>query len=313
MITNKLVFCSEFEAHSKEINSICFSSNNQLLASASKDKTIKVWQSKSGKLTNIMLFESDYANSITFSRDNKLLISGKKDNTIEVLSLQTKKLICTLKGHQKAVNSVAVHPNGKLIASASDDKTVNLWSIESGKQVCTLKGHTDNVMAVSFSPNGDVLASSGDINDKTVKLWFLSENRSITLKGHSDWFGGIYTIAFSPDSKLIASGSKDKTIKIWQVNTGKEAITLEGHSDDITSIIISADNKIIASGSKDKTLKLWALTTGKLISTINHHEKIQAVAFSPNSQILATGCSGGNIKLFKPQLKLANYLSELLN
>ena len=312
MTIDKLVFGSELEAHSKKINSLCFSSNGRFLASAGKDKTIKVWQSRSQKVTNTMLFESDYANSIVFSPDNEVLISGEKDGTTKFWSLPDRELVRTLNGHQKGVNSIAVHPKGKLIASASDDKTVNLWSVKSGKQVCTLTGHTDNVMAVVFNPNGDVLASSGDINDKTVKLWFLSDNRSITLKGHSDWFGGVYTIAFSSDSKLIASGSKDKTIKIWQVDTGKEILTLEGHSDDITSIAISADNKILASGSKDKTLKLWALTTGKLISTIKHPEKIQAVAYS-RDRILATGCSKGKIRLFKLQSNSLNSLQELLN
>lgn len=329
MIANKLVFGSEFKGHSEKINSVCFSNNNKFLASASKDKAIKIWQLKQGKLTNTMLFErgsplrsfqhgqvsfeSDYANSIVFSRDNRVLVSGEKDETIKIWSLQTKKLIYTLTGHSKAVNSVAIHPNGKLIASASDDKTVKLWSLKSGKQVRTLRGHTDNVIAVSFSPNGNVLASSGDVNDKTVKLWFLSENRNITLKGHSDWFGGIDSIAFTPDSKLIASGSKDKTIKIWQVDTGKELMTLKGHSDHITSIAISSENKLLASASKDKTLKLWTLTTGKLISNINLEETIQTVAFNPNSQILATGCSNGNIRLFVPQSKSPNNLQELLS
>ena len=165
-------------------------------------------------------------------------------------------MIRTLVGHQKAVNSIAVHPNNKLIASASDDKTVKLWSPKSGKQVCTFTGHEDNVLAVAFSPDGNILASSGDINDKTVRLWFLLENKSVTLKGHSDWFGGVYSIAFSPNSKFLVSGSKDKTVKVWQVDTGKEIMTLKGHEDDITSVAISADGKLIASGSKDKSLKL---------------------------------------------------------
>ncbi|MEO0837242.1 MAG: hypothetical protein AAFY16_15050, partial [Cyanobacteria bacterium J06642_3] len=152
-----------------------------------------------------------------------------------------------------------------------------------------------------------------DINDKTVKLWFLSENKSVTLRGHSDWFGGVYSIAFSRDSKLIASGSKDKTIKIWQVDTGNEIATLEGHSDDITSVAISADNEILASGSKDKTLKLWKLDTGELVSTIDHGETIQTVSFSPNSNMLATACKKGNIRLFQPRSKLNSSLQELLN
>ena len=182
-----------------------------------------------------------------------------------------------------------------------------------GKEVCTFTGHKDNVIAVLFSPDGSILASSGDINDKTIKLWFLSENRSVTLKGHSDWFGGVNSIAFSSDSKLIASGSNDKTVKIWQVDTGKEIATLEGHNDYVTSVAISADNKILASGSKDKTLKLWKLDTGRLISTIDYNEAIQTVSFSPNGKVLVTGCQKGNIRLFETQLKFNNSLQELLN
>lgn len=251
--------------------------------------------------------------TIAFSRDDQVLVSGEEDKKIKIWSLQTGELIHTLIGHRQAVNSVAIHPNGKLIASASDDKTIKLWSLESGKQVCTLTGHIDNVIAASFSPNGNVLASSGDINDKTVKLWFLSKNRNITLKGHSDWFGGIDSIAFTADSKLIASGSKDKTIKIWQVDTGRELMTFKGHDDHITSIAISSKNKLLASASKDKTLKLWTLTTGKLISEIDLKEEIRTVAFSPDSQILATGCSKGKIRLFKPQSKSSNELQQLLS
>ena len=312
MFTRKLVFSSKFEAHSRKINSICFSNNSKYLASASKDKTIKIWQIKAGKSINTTLFKSDVANSIAFCPDNQTLVSGER-NTVKLWSLSAKKLIRILEGHLKTVNSVTVHPNGKLIASASDDRTVKLWSSESGKQICTLTGHTDKVTAVLFSPNGNILASGGDINDKTVKLWFLSQNKSITLKGHSDWFGGIEAIAFGSDSKLIASGSKDKTIKIWRVDTGKEIMTLEGHSDHITSIAISADNKILASSSKDKTLKLWALNTGKLITTVDCNEKIRALTFSLNSQTLALGYSTGDIGLFKPQSKSSNSLQELLN
>lgn len=98
--------------------------------------------------------------------------------------------------------------------------------------------------------------------------------------------------------KLLAGGSKDKTIKVLQVDTGKEIVTLTGHNDYVTSVAISLNGKFLASGSKDKTLKLWTLTTGELISTITHDAQIKTVAFSPNNRILATGCELGNINLF---------------
>lgn len=112
MIANKLVFGFEFQGHSNKINSLCFSSN-KLLATASEDRTIKIWQLKTGNPSNIMLFSANYSTSIAFSQDNKILISGEKDNTIKLWSLQTQKLIRILIGHQQGVNSVAVHPNGK--------------------------------------------------------------------------------------------------------------------------------------------------------------------------------------------------------
>ena len=84
MITNRLISSAQFEAHSQKINSICFSNNNQFLASASKDKTIKVWQLKQGDFTTIAILKSDYATSIAFGRDNKTLISGEKDSTIKL-------------------------------------------------------------------------------------------------------------------------------------------------------------------------------------------------------------------------------------
>lgn len=311
MITSKLRFSYQFKGHSQKINSVCFSDNN-ILASAARDKTIKIWQLKSGKLTNTQLFESLGANSLAFSSDSEVLLSGEDDCTVKFWSLQTQKLIQTLVGHEKTVNAIAVHPNGKLIASGSNDRTVKLWSFKSGKLVCAFTGHKDKVTAVLFSPDGNVLASSGDINDKTIKLWFLAENRNITLIGHSDWFGGVDTIAFTPDSQFIASGSKDKTIKIWQVKTGEEVITLNAHNDYITSIAISKDNNLLASASKDKTLKIWRLTTRELITTINCQEYIQTVTFSPDSQILVIGSSQGNISLLKPQSTSNDYLKDLL-
>ena len=96
---NQLVFSSKLKAHSKKIDSICFSNNNQFLASASKDKTIKVWQLELGKFTKTILLKSDYANSIAFDRDNKILISGEKDSTIKLWSLQHQKLIHTFIRH----------------------------------------------------------------------------------------------------------------------------------------------------------------------------------------------------------------------
>jgi serine/threonine protein kinase len=117
-----------------------------------------------------------------------------------------------------------------------------------------------------------------------------------TLQGHSN---SVNSVAFSPDGKILASGSYDKTIKLWDVGTGREIYTLQGHSSYVNSIAFSPDGKILASGSDDKTIKLWNVTTKARIRTIEaHSDSVRSVTFSPDSKILASGSSDKTIKLW---------------
>ena len=83
----------------------------------------------------------------------------------------------------------------------------------------------------------------------------------------------VYSVAFSPDGKTIVSGSKDKKIKLWSVETGQAIKTLAGHSNDITSVAFSPDGKTVVSGSSDKNIKLWSVETGQEIKTLVGHSK----------------------------------------
>nr|WP_228036213.1 WD40 repeat domain-containing protein [Microcystis sp. LEGE 00066] len=184
-------------------------------------------------------------NSVAFSPCQGFLVSGGDDQTLRIWSLETKKLISTLTGHQDKVTAVAVHPDGEIIASGSEDKTVKIWSVKTGETRFTLQGHSDKVLTVKFSQNGQLLASGGGENDKTVIIWNLGEKSSITLKGHSDWFGGILSVDFGSNNKFLVSGSKDKTIKIWDIKRGTEVKTLSEHSDHINSVTVSPNNQLL--------------------------------------------------------------------
>ncbi|BAZ50901.1 serine/threonine protein kinase with WD-40 repeats [Nostoc sp. NIES-4103] len=117
-----------------------------------------------------------------------------------------------------------------------------------------------------------------------------------TLKGHAS---DVNSVAFSPDGKTLASGSDDKTIKLWNPTTGKEINTLKGHFEWIWTIAFSPDGKILASGSKDKTIKLWNPVTAEEIRTLKgHSEGITSVAFSPDGKTLASGSLDKTIKLW---------------
>ncbi|BAZ20277.1 protein kinase [Kalymmatonema gypsitolerans NIES-4073] len=113
-----------------------------------------------------------------------------------------------------------------------------------------------------------------------------------TLTGHSDW---IYSVAISPDGKTLASGSYDKTIKLWNLATAEQIRTLTGHSDRVVSVAISPDGKTLASGSSDNTMKLWNLATGEEIRTLSG---VFRVAISPDGKTLASGSGDNTIKLW---------------
>ena len=117
-----------------------------------------------------------------------------------------------------------------------------------------------------------------------------------TLEGHS---GLVTSVAFSSDSKLVASGSEDETVKIWDVATGQEVQTLEGHSDLVRSVAFSSDSNLVASGSFDETVKIWDAATGQEVQTLEGHSGlVTSVAFSSDSKLVASGSDGGTVKVW---------------
>ncbi len=127
----------------------------------------------------------------------------------------------------------------------------------------------------------------------------------LTLTSHPKWvYPWAYSVAISPDGQTLASGTRDNTIKLWQLSTGRELRTLKGHSGwwsvGVFSVAISPDGQTLASGSTDKTIKLWQVSTGREISTLTGHTRaISSVAFSPDGQTLASGSTDKTIKLWQ--------------
>lgn len=114
------------------------------------------------------------------------------------------------------------------------------------------------------------------------------------LEGHSDL---VTSVSFSPDGKTLASGSTDKTIKIWDIATGKAITTLTEHSDLVTTISFSPDGKTLASGSRDKTIKIWNIETGNTTLT-EHNAEVSGISFSPDGKTIASGSGDGTIILW---------------
>jgi len=279
--------------------SVSFSPNTKTLASASLDNTVKIWDINTGKEIKTLKGHTDIVHNVSFSPDSKTLASASLDNTVKLWDINTGKEIKTLKGHTSYVWSVSFSSDGKTLASASGDM-VKLWDISSGKEIKTLKGHTDFVYNVSFSPDGKILASALGDNDNmvenAVKLWDVNSGREIqTLKGHTSY---VWSVSFSPDGKTLASASDDKTVKLWDINSGREIKTLKKHTDSVDRVSFSPDGKILASASRDQTVRLWNVNSGREIKTLKGHtDGVGSVSFNPDGKILASA-SGNHFSMF---------------
>jgi WD domain, G-beta repeat/TIR domain len=140
-------------------------------------------------------------------------------------------------------------------------------------------------------------ASDAWTRDSTVKLWEVGTGRELaTLKGHMDQ---VYSVAFAPDGKILASGSIDGTVKLWEVSTGREIATLKGHAGFVYSVAFAPDGKTLVSGNSDGTVKLWEVGTGRELATLMGRKyAAYSVAFAPDGKTLASASDDGTVRLY---------------
>jgi WD40 repeat protein/tRNA A-37 threonylcarbamoyl transferase component Bud32 len=301
----------ELIGHSEIVKSVAISPDGEMIVSGSNDKTIKIWNLKTGLLINTLTEHFDMVYSIAISPDGQTLVSGSYDKTIKIWNLKTGVLKTTLTGHISLVYSVAISSDGQTLVSGSNDKTIKIRNLETGKLKTTLTGHSNWVNSVTISPDGQTLVSGS--NDKTIKIWnlqndyninnftffplFLEDKLKTTLTGHTD---RVNSVAISPDGQTLVSGSNDKTIKIWNLKTGALKTTLAGHSNWVNSVAISPNGQILVSGSCDDTIKIWNLKTGALKTTLaGHSQSVNSVAISPDGETIVSGSRDNTIKVWR--------------
>ena len=191
---------SVLEGHSAWINAVVFSPDGQLVASASGDMTVRVWEITTGQCYSVLEGHSNLVNAVVFSPDGQLVASASYDCTVRVWEIATGQCRSVLEGHSSVVKAVVFSPDGQLVASASHDCTVRIWKIVIGQGQCrsVLKGHSTWVNAVVFSPDGQLVASAS--GDRIVRVWEIATGqcRSVLKVQQS-----VYDIAFSPKGQTL--------------------------------------------------------------------------------------------------------------
>jgi len=278
--------------HITEFASIAFSPDGQTLASGGWDKKVHLWDVASAKLKVSFTGHADEIRAVAFSSDGSTLAStgGFDDPTIRLWDPNSGKLKTRLVGHGwGGVNAIAFSSVNRLIASAGSDGRTCLWNATTGYHRATFIGEVSNV---AFSPDGQTLATANGRNGFRVQLWDVTNRahkaeirersyalafspngqtlatgwRDIslwdvnsgviktTLSGHTD---GIRSIAFSPDGRVLVSGSNDTTMRFWDVENGTQKTVHTVHNAGITDLVFAPDGQTLAAASNDATVLLW--------------------------------------------------------
>jgi WD40 repeat protein len=284
-----------FEEHTDTVMSVAWSPDGTRLASASWDNTVMVWDAETGERLYELVEHTDFVDSVAWSPDGTRLASASWDNTVMVWDAETGERLLTFEGHPDAVESVAWLPGrDATLVSSSYGGAAIVWDAETGRQLGALEGHTGAVIGMAWSPDGSMLAS-GSVEG--VRVWAVHDRDSAeaaallrtllrTLEGHTN----VSSVAWSPDGTRLASALwDDKLAIVWDVETGEQVLTLQGHTDEVLSVTWSPDGSELASGSADQTVIVWDAETGEqLRSLVGHEDAVTGVAWSPDGSKLAS-------------------------
>lgn len=285
--------------------------HGQILVSGSGDDTVKLWDVGSGKCLQTMAGQSGGVWSIAFSPDGRWLVLGGADATVKVWNFATGQCLRTLYGHSSHVRSVAFSADGYRIVSASEDQTIRIWDVASGEGLRVLQGHSSAVWSVACSSNYRL--ASGSL-DQRVKLWDIRTGKCLsTLQGYTDFVWATAIVpqpacppipasGFPQPAAILASGSTDHTIKLWDMDSGECIRTLRGHTNWVLSVAFSCDRQTLASSSFDQTIRLWDSHRGCCSQILHGHTNwVLSVAFSPDGRRLASASFDQTVKLWDTQ------------
>jgi pSer/pThr/pTyr-binding forkhead associated (FHA) protein len=244
------------------ITAIAFSRDGELLAIASKDKTIKLWHIPSQTEIITLQETKSFATAIAFSPDRNIIATANSDKTIKLWQIETQQIIATFNGHKLAINSLAFSPipptplsKGGILASGSSDKTIKLWDLASQTEITALTGHKSAINALAFSPDGQSLASGS--NDKTIKFWNLAtQEEANNIAGNNT---GIQYLTYNSDGTILTSLDSDRVIRLHSLADKTEILAISSPSWQNLPIAISPLGIMVAGTDRETVVKLWHL------------------------------------------------------
>ncbi|WWC93597.1 hypothetical protein V866_000432 [Kwoniella sp. B9012] len=286
---------------------------------------------------------------VKFSNDGKYLATGC-NRTAQIYDVKSGGRVTTLQDEAANrtgdlyIRSICFSPDGKFLATGAEDRQIRIWDIKQKRIRHLLQGHMQEIYSLDFSRDGRFLVSGS--GDKSARIWDIEKGLCVfdlriedfIHNEHGPIDAGITSVALSPDGKLVAAGSLDTMVRVWNVQTGQQVERLKGHKDSVYSVAFSPDGKCLVSGSLDRTLRIWDLTgtkreaetlppgskdiqknLGTCQSTLNgHKDYVLSVAISPDGQWVVSGSKDRSIQFWhiatgQAQLMLQGHKNSVIS
>jgi WD40 repeat protein/serine/threonine protein kinase len=288
--------------HRHPISALAFSPSGERLASASFDRTVKVWDTATDKQLPTLDLHTGNVECVAFSPDSRRIASGGEDLTVRIWDSATGQEVLGLRGHAGRCGCVAFSPDGRL-ASASIDRTIRIWDAtplrgNEEREVLTFQEHNDEIRSVAFSPDGQRIASASQ--DGPVKVWDSATGKmNFTF---SDYTRIVFGLAWHPlGGQRIATVGFDgrrNSVKVLDAQTGLEVFALPA-GEAYHTVAISPDDRYLVTGSSNGVLQVWDAGNGQPVKTLGTHDlEIRGVVFSQDGQHLVSASGDGKVKLW---------------
>lgn len=278
------------EGHTRSIYDAAFSPDGKQIASASEDKSIRIWDVMTGECLWIMRGHTDAVFTASFSPDGKKILSASR-NDVRIWDAESRECLKTLRGRYFA----AFSPDGKLLVAGGLSTSFFIIDAETGESIREITSNRGCIRNASFSPDSKaIIAPSGD---NTICIWDTLTGECIRVIPDNE----PRSAAFSPDGKKIVSASGDNSIRLWDAETGECLKAIEGHGDIVWEASFSADGKKIVSTSLDKTVRIWDVETGECVQRLGGQHPpyrfIKRAILSPDGKMILLIISDNTIHI----------------
>lgn len=272
-----------FRGHERPIVAVAFSPDEQYIATADRDNTIKLWHPVDDREVHTYSVSSGKIEEIRFSPDSRRLVAINTDGLTVSWDIESGAVIPPENGEKGNDAYIFYSPDKQYYIKRTLENSVLIQSAEDNQPARWLQGHTETVYTAAFSPDSARVVTGGA--DKTAVIWDVATGRPLlALQGHT---GSIQAVQFSPTGRYLLTGSADKTAKLWSARLNRDQIRFTGHKSFVSGVAFSPDNRKLATSSYDGTIKIWRIAGQKEERTLTGHiGRVNAVQFSPDGRFL---------------------------